>query len=95
MKYAIVIVIVIAIICVLGYSFIFTNSKDAKFENSNPSQTETSDNIKRIQQKTQKNQQRRKKQRKSKQHLKSHLLKMQMEITVLNYQKDMKEILLN
>ena len=45
-KYAIVIVIVIAIICVLGYSFIFTNSKDAKFENSNPSQTETSDNIK-------------------------------------------------
>ena len=36
----------IAIICVLGYSFIFTNSKDAKFENSNPSQTETSDNIK-------------------------------------------------
>ena len=45
-KYAIVIVIVIAIIVVLGYSFIFTNSKDAKFENSNPSQTETSDNIK-------------------------------------------------
>lgn len=59
-KYAIVIVIVIAIIVVLGYSFIFTNSKDAKFENSNPSQTETSDNIKKIQQKTQKNQQRRK-----------------------------------
>lgn len=45
-KYAIVTVIVIAIICVLGYSFIFTNSKDAKFEKSNPSQTETSDNIK-------------------------------------------------
>ena len=45
-KYAIVIIIVIAIIVVLGYSFIFTNSKDAKFENSNPSQTETSDNIK-------------------------------------------------
>lgn len=45
-KYAIVIIIVIAIIVVLGYTFIFTNSKDAKFENSNPSQTETSDNIK-------------------------------------------------
>lgn len=45
-KYAIVIIIVIAIIVVLDYSFIFTNSKDAKFENSNPSQTETSDNIK-------------------------------------------------
>lgn len=45
-KYAIVIIIVIAIITVLGYSFVFTKSNDSSFKNSNTSKTETSETLK-------------------------------------------------
>ena len=41
-KYA----IVIAIIIVLGYSFVFTKSNDSSFKNSNTSKTETSETLK-------------------------------------------------